>query len=537
MSFTNQKQDIVKMIQEAYKEEIKRMPLMKFGNEQLTYNKKKSNFLWTTHENQNFVIVSVHGFDIKDINLNLLKLTNDNWFKNQDNNELVKKFANYMKTLDNEPRKVLVNGHSLGCRVIGNAEIISQNKNTGGYLFSPYAINPVDEVSKFIKTTPRYQLIFYENDPVAQWIILSKDSYTNALVLKPTNLSLLFNSHSIDTFLQPLQNLETQIRSKFTLIDPLTLISKAQKEEQEQKEKEQPKSTTLSILQYNIKMFPKYIQNLRNHYRAKEIARRINQLSPDIVSLNELFDDEEVKTFQQMLSGYGHSHRVGEETNVFTGKFISGGAMLFSKYPIIEQDSTIYRHGSGEDAYANKGAVRIKIMKDGIPINIVSSHFQSGRTQKAFDTKETQWKNLNNKLLGDNSVPTIIVGDLNIGTNRGGDSIELFDRIKEKYGLTSESPTTSTTNDFKTSQGNILDHLLHKEPENYTITTSTRVLSGNEFKVEGGYKVREHGLIRAREVKNVKSAFKFLKNKDKKERYYDLADHYPVLFNVQINYK
>lgn len=269
-------------------------------------------------------------------------------------------------------------------------------------------------------------------------------------------------------------------------------------------------------------MFDRNLSDLRNNFRTKEISKKINQLNPDVIAFQELFDKDSYKLFKKLLPQYHFTNIVGSNTSIFQGKIINGGVVLASKYPLTDIKEIVFSRGTKEDKMSSKGAISGRIIKDNIPINIISLHLQSGRKEKAFNIKDTQFNDLQ-KIINYKE-PTIIVGDFNINTNKFSN---FFDKETDKLDLVRVSPVVSTSNtNFKDDSNNILDHLLHNKT-NYEINAIPNVLKG-QFRINEGYKVEEKGLFKIR--KGIENVFKH-----QKEKYYELSDHYPVLFNVNIN--
>jgi len=511
---------MAKMVQQSYLPKDKRLP--KLGDYNI--NIKESSNLYVVYENSQKVIVSLHGVQKERFNKNTIRTIAGEWFLNQENNKLVSRFCDYHKRLKQESRQVIINGHSLGTLIIAECEVKNRGSFFTGNLYAPFNRSPNDEVSNFLSGTSRYKKIFYENDPVSQFVLLNKIK-SNIIQLHPWNNPLKFiNPHSISNFTQ---DVNMDIRTKHP----------PQKheldQEQEQKEPEQPlKETTLSIISYNTKLFPSIILNQQNSFRAKHIANKLVQLSPDVIGLQELFGGEEMDIIKKILGKAGYSNSKSFGMNITSGKLIGSGVMIFSRYPIINQNKTVFKKGSKEDEMAGKGSMSIIIEKNGIKINLINSHYQSGRQQEHFDIKGTQMIQTN-KLVKEE--PTILFGDFNVDTNKFK---TFFDNQNEKHGWVNLGPNSPTTNDgFKDGiSNNILDHMLYSVNKDYDISGSVNVLT--DFRMNSSYWIEKKGesefIQEAKDVgKKIKGLFKKKKQRRRikhrgKFKTHNLSDHYPI---------
>lgn len=175
-------------------------------------------------------------------------------------------------------------------------------------------------------------------------------------------------------------------------------------------------ANAISILTYNTQLMPFYtgVVNRLNHpdYRAKIIPTYITQY--DVVVLQELFDKSHRETLTDIMSThYPYHTRVvgGNDANV-----LSGGVMIFSRYPIEAEDSIVYRNCAGDDCLANKGAVYARVLKKNKLYHIVGTHLQAWNNDKARDARKNQLLQLT-QFIQQKNIPTeqplLMAGDFN----------------------------------------------------------------------------------------------------------------------------
>jgi len=135
---------------------------------------------------------------------------------------------------------------------------------------------------------------------------------------------------------------------------------------------------SISLLTYNVQLLP-YVANITDHLnqpmlRAKIIPAKINQF--DVAIIEELFDPIMREIFVKKMGEYYpyHTKIVGQNAD----KILTGGVMIFSKWPIIKEDQMVYRAAGAVDAYAAKGAVYAVINKQGKMYHVLGTHLQAG---------------------------------------------------------------------------------------------------------------------------------------------------------------
>jgi endonuclease/exonuclease/phosphatase family metal-dependent hydrolase len=173
----------------------------------------------------------------------------------------------------------------------------------------------------------------------------------------------------------------------------------------------------LNILTYNTQLMPFYagtVDDLNQPgIRAKSIPGKITHY--DVVLLEELFDKnlrEILIKLTQAAYPY-HTRVVGDHSS----SLLTGGVMIFSKWPIIKEEQFIFEAKSGIDQFAAKGAIYAAINKDGKIYHLIGTHLQAGETDIETNIRAKQLQEIKNfidRLLIPNTQPLLIGGDFNI---------------------------------------------------------------------------------------------------------------------------
>ncbi len=187
---------------------------------------------------------------------------------------------------------------------------------------------------------------------------------------------------------------------------------------------------------------------MENDDRAKSIANAILNLQPkpDVIALQEVFDDDAKDEFEDALKGTYPYYVYGLDAGDLDP--LDSGLMLFSRFPFAPLPNDQYKYGlwsnvafiefddhSGFDAWANKGVGFVRIQVATQPyskyINVAFAHTQASygadgqldakervRNRKAQlnDIRKIIQGSLNSTQL--ENEPVFVMGDLNINGNR-----------------------------------------------------------------------------------------------------------------------
>jgi endonuclease/exonuclease/phosphatase family metal-dependent hydrolase len=411
---------------------------------------------------------------VKPIKLGDIKTGLRQMIEPEEETEAMEKFCAVYRELLNNPKSVFISAHSLGTWLVAGCEILNPNNKIEGVMFSPYVANIKSPKAKFLAETSRFKKIFYNNDPVVM-TLLQMPVLNNALILTPrTNPVTFVNSHSMSVFLGDISLINVDIKEYKKPIDI-------------EKEKTKKLSTTLNLMSYNIKMLSPVVFQLLNNKRAEWIPRELARRHPsnEVIIIQELFDNMAENIFDREMRkvGYKSSEKVSENY-LLQGKLQDGGIKIYSKYPIEKQKQTTYKDSSKEDKLAGKGAVNIRIRKDGIPIHIIGTHLQSGKNEKEIKNKKSQFSQLNKDLIKEGHEILIVGGDMNIARNR---QRTILNEMLEDNGLKefNYSGKNTTDTDFSESTAKWLDYFFYKPSERFDISGTIEVVK--DMRIEEGY--------------------------------------------------
>jgi len=209
-----------------------------------------------------------------------------------------------------------------------------------------------------------------------------------------------------------------------------------------------------SVLVYNTQLITPFGYNGRG--RSRQVNRLIEVLksnSPDVICLNEVFDDDERDKISAHLRST-HPHRVDAPDE--WGPLEDGGLLLLSKHRIINKDQIIFRVNAGNDHYANKGIIHARVAINGRTsspnlLDVYVTHHQAGYHNVKMHQARIGASFIAAKSL--KKVPAIYVGDFNLDFNSRSygnelnypidswESYKLFNGLNTK-GITSDKART-----------------------------------------------------------------------------------------------
>lgn len=198
MSYNKYHIFLSKAIGEAYKSKDSRKKEISFDNFKLDYMKDKSNDLFAHYENEEMVLVAIHGASALEQQLAAISKFLSPFSQNKVINSFCKKYDELVK----EDKKVFLTGHSLGAFAI--AECSRGKKKFPTVMFAPYVPHPIGKIKDTIKSEKLFQKVFFTNDKFANNLILSLGKLNNAIVFKPNTVLQTFNSHALFTFTKPI---------------------------------------------------------------------------------------------------------------------------------------------------------------------------------------------------------------------------------------------------------------------------------------------------------------------------------------------
>jgi endonuclease/exonuclease/phosphatase family metal-dependent hydrolase len=150
---------------------------------------------------------------------------------------------------------------------------------------------------------------------------------------------------------------------------------------------------------------------------GEELARRRAAGDPpDVVLLQEAFNSGDDRIRRR--AGYAYAVRGPRPDRTL----LDGGLWVLSDHPITARQVIAYTHDtcSSFDCWATKGAVRVRLEVPGLPfpVDVLTTHAQSGRKPRAEKGREAQFGQLRALLpLGAHN-PAFIAGDFNTDARR-----------------------------------------------------------------------------------------------------------------------
>jgi endonuclease/exonuclease/phosphatase family metal-dependent hydrolase len=530
MSITRHEQDLTRLLRQSYNDNRARSIFL--YDTLAFYDAQNSTRIYAIYENNTHVFIGVHGVQLEKANTAFLALLSDKFFNNAENNLILKQFCEVLQRANNDTREVIVCGHSLGANLISRCESETPTKNIKGVFFAPYADNIYSAATNFMAQTSRYKKIFYRND-IASAALLKMPTLNNAVILTPrTNPMTFINSHTLDIFMVPLARLLADLKTVKKPIKPIQEETKKDKpDEKEKKEKQQ--KTNIKIFSYNVKMFPSIALDERPQFRAKEIIKHIDNYDADIIAFQELFDDNALNIITHHLNrqGYHNTKRVGSNFDLLHSKLLNGGIILFSRLPFTDEKQIIFKEGAKEDQHAAKGAIKINVIKNDIPITIIATHLQSGKSEQLFNIKKSQLQQIDGLTEGN---LTLMVGDFNWRPTQ-----QLKNTVNKHDWKLINAPGSTTNNNFSDTpkSNNALDHLFIKETDNVTASGNINIIQN--MRVPNGYQLdskAESSIIKGAKELERKFVNLFSKKKKKRDRYtaFQLSDHFPIFINVGV---
>jgi endonuclease/exonuclease/phosphatase family metal-dependent hydrolase len=174
-----------------------------------------------------------------------------------------------------------------------------------------------------------------------------------------------------------------------------------------------------------------------------EIISQIRSLVPDVVGLCEVFSDGERDHLVAKLKDiYPHFADATDSEDMDS----DGGQLVLSKAPISQVHHLVFEAGVGDDAWANKGVIHIRVHPPDSPsaFDVFYSHTQSTYSRDLRTADEDHREALLTQLLemrafiqihSDRAIPAFIMGDLNIAGNVPEDLDQLITRLGDPVDL------------------------------------------------------------------------------------------------------
>lgn len=303
----------------------------------------------------------------------------------------------------------------------------------------------------------------------------------------------------------------------------------------------------LSVGTYNVWMMPRIVSAFTSVSPKKNTrARLIADVLPpcDVWVFTECFDHRARAILLDKLKAAGYfylsptvGHKRLKRENM--RKVLNGGVVLASKYPIVTVRIKLFKEAClGADKLADKGVLYCKILKDGLPVHIFSTHLQAWSDPLSRAMRRTQMVMIAEfmRSMGIDEVndPVLFVGDLNVNywlnkTDQEYDEmLEIFNASDPSIVITQRNPSLS--HHFQQKQK--LDLKLGRQ---FSFDPRLNALAADGLSTDGSLELLDFVLYSKahRQPSEAKSWIVPLTTSTpwnwRKQPQYNLSDHFPVV--------
>jgi len=200
----------------------------------------------------------------------------------------------------------------------------------------------------------------------------------------------------------------------------------------------EPTARDICILTYNIFLRPPFIKNnsddLKNE-RLDEFKKVVSSHRFDIVCLQEMFSLGNLRLKYLLDHAYDegyHFHCRSIAPSLLTGKFIDGGLLILSRFPIVEKGAKVFVHGNQIDAWAAKQVIHAKVQVSPTRfVHVFNTHMQASYYDTAAANNMVNDKMRSSQIAelaefaarttAGSEDPIIICGDLNVSAKEPTD--------------------------------------------------------------------------------------------------------------------
>ncbi len=176
----------------SYQPHNSRPPIIEHSGSKLEYQLDKSTNFYAHYENEDMILVAIHG--VNDGTTLITAIINGFLTPNQEIGE-VRNFCRKYEELIKETKRVFLIGHSLGAFAIVQCSR-NHSKKLKSFLFSPYVPSSSGAYNRTIGEEPNFKKILYNNDWIANKLLISKGNLRDTLVFQPKSRGFM-NTHGI----------------------------------------------------------------------------------------------------------------------------------------------------------------------------------------------------------------------------------------------------------------------------------------------------------------------------------------------------
>ena len=156
--------------------------------------------MYSHYENENLIIVSVHGVN----SVEGLLIAVKTFLRASQEQIIADQFCNKYKELMNiKDKKVFLLGHSLGAFMIASCSL-KFGKSFPSVLFAPYVPSPRTPISRHLGSNPKFKKIFFKQDPFPANLINMGKRVKNTLMFSNANPIFIArnkSNHAITLFI------------------------------------------------------------------------------------------------------------------------------------------------------------------------------------------------------------------------------------------------------------------------------------------------------------------------------------------------
>ena len=202
--------------------------------------------------------------------------------------------------------------------------------------------------------------------------------------------------------------------------------------------------------------------------RATAIGNLLSKSDYDVLVFQEAFCPSARKKIKELLSSK-FPYAVGPANQKKFSMKINSGLWIFSKFPIEETHSIVYKSKTGVDALSRKGALLIELNVNGQLIQIAGTHMQNAGGASIRHAQCTEFAERLLKPHTKEGVPQILCGDFNINRQHQESYQFMLTSLNAKDGeLTSDQKYSydRLNNDLGVESGekqDLIDYVLIRE--------------------------------------------------------------------------
>lgn len=175
------------------------------------YLKEKSSDDWAHYENNDTIIITIHGVK----NMEQLLIGARRFLKPKNVSNLFKSFMNKYNEVKDTRKQLILIGHSLGTQMISFA-VKSLGGNPLALLIAPYIPKRRDPYSVFIANNPNFKKILFDSDWIGNKIMNMRPVNTLIYVNFDTTKLRIISGHPVSKFIKNPPSVLKSKQSRFS---------------------------------------------------------------------------------------------------------------------------------------------------------------------------------------------------------------------------------------------------------------------------------------------------------------------------------